>query len=246
MVAVFANLCFYSPKEKKPDKPFTSHIFLQFNTVVGPRQFFLGSTYINSFGESFSISKFKYYVSNIEFGNPVSGAKEFIPGSYYLINESDSVSRKISIDITGSSYTTVSFLLGVDSLKNVSGAQGGALDPVNDMFWTWNTGYVMAKLEGNSPFSRQIHHAIEYHVGGFKGENSVLQKIDLVIPAENSLPVKRNLKMIIDVDLIQWFKGMHDLPISGNAACTSPGQLAKQFSENYRAMFKVQSVTSEE
>ena len=37
--------------------------------------------------------------------------------------------------------------LGVDSLRNVTGVQTGALDPAMDMYWTWNTGYVMAKLE---------------------------------------------------------------------------------------------------
>ena len=48
-------------------------------------------------------------------------------------------------------YNSLSFLLGVDSMHNVSGAQTGALDPANDMFWTWNSGYVMAKMEGASP-----------------------------------------------------------------------------------------------
>lgn len=247
-VTAFAPLCFYWPREKKPVKPFPPHIFLQFNTVVGSRQFFFDSTYVNPFGESFSISKFKYYISNIELLNAAAGAKESIPESYYLINETDSASKNISIDIALNNYTTISFLLGVDSLKNVSGAQSGALDPVNDMFWTWNTGYVMAKLEGNSPVSKQPHHTIEYHVGGFKGENSVLQRIDLTIPpaAMKNALTKGNLKMFVDVDLNMWFRGRHDLPIAEQAVCTSPGRLAKQFSENYRNMFKIRSVTSEE
>jgi hypothetical protein len=50
------------------------------------------------------------------------------------------------MDITG-----IRFLLGVDSARNVSGIQTGALDPARGMFWTWNSGYVMAKIEGSSP-----------------------------------------------------------------------------------------------
>ncbi len=75
------------------------------------------------------------------------------------------------------------FLLGVDSLHNVSGAQTDALDPAKDMFWTWNTGYVMAKLEGNSPSSALVNNKYEFHVGGFSGKYNVLKKIlNLLFP----------------------------------------------------------------
>ncbi len=201
--------------------------------------------YTNSFGESFTVSKFKYYVSNIELKNSVTGATSVVPNSYYLVNEADSSSKNILISIPDGNYTEISFLLGVDSLKNVSGAQSGALDPANDMFWTWNTGYVMAKLEGTSLVSNQVHHKIEYHIGGFKGENSVLQRIDLAIPSflKNNVSAKKNLKIVIDADINAWFHSSHDLGIAENPVCTTPGFLARQFSENYRNMFHVRLVT---
>lgn len=230
--------------EEKAHRSFT--ILLHFNTVVGSKPFFLDSGYSDPFGESFTVSKFKYYISNIELKNSVTGVKKFIPNSYYLVNEADSASKNILINIPQNHYDSISFLLGVDSVKNVSGAQSGALDPANDMFWTWNTGYVMAKLEGSSPVSKQIHHVIEYHIGGFKGENSVLQRINLPIPLpeENDKSVREKLKIVIVADINAWFRGSHNLLISQSAVCTSPGQLAKQFSENYRNMFTVRSATS--
>lgn len=74
-------------------------------------------------------------------------------------------------------YDSITFLIGVDSLHNVSGAQTGALDPVNDMFWTWNSGYVMAKLEGNSSSSPQMNQKFEYHIGGYSGKHNVVKKL---------------------------------------------------------------------
>ncbi len=168
-----------------------------------------------------------------------------MPNSYYLVNEADSSSKNILINIPGDSYNKISFLLGVDSIKNVSGAQSGSLDPVNDMFWTWNSGYVMAKIEGASPVSNQVHHKIEYHIGGFKGENNVLQRIDIVIPALQNSTGNKNIEMVIDADINAWFHGSYDLPIAKNPVCTTPGSLAKQFSENYRYMFKVRLVTTD-
>ena len=237
---------FWQTKEKISDHRGTN-ILLHFNTIVGDKPFFLDSVYTNSFGESFTVSKFKYYVSNIELKNSAKGTKKSMPNSYYLVNEADTSSKNVLIDVPEDSYNEISFLLGVDSIKNVSGAQSGALDPVNDMFWTWNTGYVMAKIEGTSPVSKQVHHKIEYHVGGFKGENTVLQRIDLAVPSslKNNISGKKNLKIAIDADINAWFHGSHDLPIAQNSVCTTPGLLAKQFSENYRYMFKVRLVTTD-
>jgi len=247
-IIFLAGLCsLYGQSVKKTNRQFNGYIILQFNTVVGLKQFNFDSTYTNSLGENFSISKFKYYISNIELENPVTGMKKSVPNSYYLINESDSASKKIWIDNDGIGFTKISFLIGVDSLKNVSGAQGGALDPANDMFWTWNTGYVMAKLEGSAAVSKQMHHVLEYHIGGFRGENNVLQRVVLDIPSQvgNILAGKKNLKLLIDVDLDKWFLGTHNLSISENPVCTTPGQLARQFSENYRQMFKLRSTSVE-
>ena len=38
--------------------------------------------------------------------------------------------------------------LGVDSVLNYNGVHEGALDPINGMYWTWQTGYIHCKLEG--------------------------------------------------------------------------------------------------
>ena len=68
---------------------------------------------------------------------------------YHLVNQAIDSSLSFTISLAANKYDSVGFLLGVDSAGNTSGAQTGALDPLNDMFWTWNTGYVMEKTGRN-------------------------------------------------------------------------------------------------
>src|ERR1700733_14455088 len=130
--------------------------------------------YVNPFGETYSINKFKYYISNIPLQSSSTSFSE--TESYHLINQNDPASLSFSFSMPSGNYNSLSFLLGVDSLHNVSGAQTGALAPANDMFWTWNSGYVMAKMEGASPASA-LNNVFEFHIGGFSGANNVLKKI---------------------------------------------------------------------
>ncbi|MBK9581192.1 MAG: hypothetical protein IPO48_04510 [Saprospiraceae bacterium] len=67
--------------------------------------------------------------------------------------------------------TDVELMFGVDSTRCSSGAQTGALDPAKGLFWSWSSGYIMVKAEGNAPTAADGSFA--FHLGGFKGVNKV-------------------------------------------------------------------------
>ena len=67
----------------------------------------------------------------------------------------------------------ISFNLGIDSTTNVSGAMEGDLDPMNNMYWTWQSGYINIKFEGSIDDGVQR----EYHLGGYAYPNNALQKV---------------------------------------------------------------------
>lgn len=143
---------------------------LTFRNMVHTIPMVLNTTaYTNPFGETYTINKFKYYISNVSLGLSGVPTTAIEKESYHLIDQSEPGSLSFSFEAEENSFITLSFLLGVDSTRNVSGAQTGALDPLKDMFWTWNSGYVMAKMEGTSPQSNQVGNKIEYHIGGFPG-----------------------------------------------------------------------------
>lgn len=231
-----------SPKKIIPVEK-TGTVRISFvNTVKGTSLRLNETNYTNPFSEQYSISRFKYYVSNIALAFPDGVFKEI--DSYHLIDESKPASLSFSFLTNVNTYHSVLFMLGVDSIKNVSGAQTGALDPLNDMFWTWNTGYVMAKMEGNSPQSKVVNNKVEFHIGGFSGANNVLKKIKLSFPAGMALNVQegKTSEIIIEADLDKWWQGLYDLKIADNPVCTTPGELAKKFADNYSKMFAIKNI----
>ena len=213
------------------------------NCVKGANIVLYDSAYVNPFGEEFTINKFKYYVSNLSLqGN----GKNFAAlNDFYLIDEKNPKSQVIELEVPSGTYFSVNFLLGVDSLHNVSGAQSGALDPINDMFWTWNTGYVMAKLEGNSPASTIVNHKYEFHIGGFSGKYNVLKNIELKFPDNKPLNLKNkmSIEILVEADINTWWQNPNDIKIADRPAINSPGIHALEISNNYVKMFTIKSVT---
>jgi hypothetical protein len=194
--------------------------------------------YQNAFGEAYRVTKLKYYISNVSINTAQKKIAE--PNSYHLIDAGDTTTLHFSFAAAVNNYTSISFMVGVDSIKNVSGAQSGALDPANGMFWTWNSGYVMFKLEGSSPVSNIINHRIEYHIGGFAGSTKVLQLI--TIPLSLHVGEKKNSEIIIAADIGKIWQGVNDLKIAVTPATMAPGVLSKKIADNYNRMFTIKEV----
>ena len=202
------------------------------------------AAYTNPCGKKYSISKVRYYVTNISLQKEHNTFTE--KNSYHLIDESKNDSRVINISVPAGDYYAVHFLLGVDSLHNVSGAQTGDLDPTKDMFWTWNSGYVMAKMEGNSANSKLVNNKFEYHIGGFSGPYNVLKEIRIDFPGNVVyFTTGKTYEIIVSADIDTWWQHPHDIKISEHANITSPGENAKNISDNYANMFHIEKIISE-
>lgn len=201
------------------------------------------STYINPFGESYVVNKLKYYIGEISVDN-----RKLIADSndYYLVNAANE-ENSIDLKIQTGSYHTLEFLLGVDSTNNCSGAQTGALDPMNDMFWTWNSGYIFFKMEGSSDSSHADLQRIEYHIGGYKGSNNAARKIKLTMPKEENFRIKENTvtTIVIETNLDHFWKGKNDIKISEMAAWMSPGGFSLKVADNFQGLFSVKEISKQ-
>ncbi len=197
--------------------------------------------YINSSNDSFSISTYKYYLSNIELIREDNSIfKE--PESYRLIDADDASSGNFRIDsIPVGTYRSIRFLIGVDPERNTSGAQTGALDPKHGMFWDWNTGYIMAKMEGTSP-SAPFGGTFGYHLGGFQNKDNVLQLItlDFNMPLEVQFGQTRLIQM--KADAAEWFRTPTPVSIKDVYVIGSVGPEANQMAENYADMFTIERI----
>ncbi|MEP7318393.1 MAG: MbnP family protein [Panacibacter sp.] len=213
-------------------------LIINFKSMAGDKLLQQDSVYTNAFGESFSVSTFKYYISNIVLLDASSGEKQFYKDQYFLIDEADSATKQIELTTTLNSISSLQFLLGVDSLKNVSGVQTGNLDPAKGMFWIWNSGYVMAKLEGNSPVAKTPQHAFSYHVGGYKKNEQTAKHIELALP-QKLLLENAATQVTIQANVMAWFNAVNEIKITTSSFCHEPGTLAVKLADNYSKMFSV-------
>ncbi len=209
---------------------FTQGVIITFKHSVEKDSLILNSTRcINSKGQEFFVGKLKYYISNIVLTD-ISGNKLYADTSF-LIDESKPESKKIFLNnITVNNYQSVEFIVGVDSLHNCSGAQSGSLDPLNGMFWTWNSGYIFFKLEGKSSYSNLPDNLIEYHIGGYKEPHNSIRKIKL------SLDSKPTKEIFINADLGKLFLSDGGIDFTETPSITTTPKaylLADQFSRMF-------------
>ena len=191
-------------------------------------------------GEPVRYTVFKYYLSHVALQKD-DGSRETLPVSYHLVDESVSSSKSIAFVIPTGSYKSLIFTMGVDSARNVSGVQEGALDPANGMFWTWNSGYIMAKMEGKSPLSTAPLQNITFHIGGFRQANSVLRTVELPFPSA-TVHEGKSLAITLSANVDKWWNGKSDIHIGSATVIMEPGDAAMKMADNYATMFTINSV----
>lgn len=217
---------------------------MEFTNRVGNDPMSLGlPQYFNANGDQYSITKFNYFVTNIKLNN-ANGSQYVETESYHLLKQTEPGSLTFDLaQVPNGTYKSITFTIGVDSARNVSGAQTGALDQNNDMYWDWNSGYIMVKMEGTSTASSQPGDILQFHMGGFSGPNSVLRTVTLTFPNNGDLVVNGNEPhMHIKADINKLFEGDHVIDFSTLSAIHMPGANAKKIADNYRNMFSVTAI----
>jgi len=222
----------------------TGNLALHFENMVGDSSLVLNTQhYVNMHNDTFNVTKFNYYISNIKLTrSDLSVYTE--PESYHLLKADDAGSLDFILpNVPFGTYTSIQFMIGVDSARNVSGAQTGALDPANGMFWSWSTGYIMAKLEGTSPQSTESTHLIVMHMGGFSGANSVLRTVS---PSFNSATANVSSTVTPEihfkVDVQEMLSAPNTIDFSVLNTIHMPGASAKLVADNYADMFSVEHI----
>ncbi len=230
-------------KEKNDTPHPIATIGIRFNLKAGAEPFKLHEPYTNSWQEPFTVSAFKFYTGLYELIDDNGNSYITKGESYFLSDAAMAGSLEINTTVTPGRYTQLKFILGVDSARNVSGIQSGVLDPMNGMFWTWNSGYIYAKMEGNSAVSTAVNKMIEYHIGGFRWPYSAIN--DIVLDLGESVLVEKDqhLNIELDADIQQWFQGEYRLLISETPVCATPGERAYKIARNYKNMFSVSNIS---
>ncbi len=237
-VCMAAMLIYVQPCTAQASRVPLASLQLRFENYVGNDVLLLDKgKYTNALQQPFTISMFKYYISNIKLEN-TDGSVMAIDG-YFLVNEDVPESKDLVLKkLPAGLYKSISFTLGVDSLHNCSGAQSGALDPVNGMFWAWNTGYIFLKLEGTSPVSKSPGHILEYHIGGYKAPANAIRTIHLSL-GKNPLNISGDkTRFKIKVDALQLLKEPTSIDFAKLSSVTDAHN-AIMIADNYTDMFSI-------
>jgi hypothetical protein len=219
----------------------------EFDAVVGNKNLQLNSsTYSNKLGEDFTVSMFDYYVSNIKLKN--EKGEVFVveqDSCYFLIKESDRNSQFFTLSkIPAGDYTEMSFIVGVDSMRNTMDVskRSGSLDVANGMYWSWNSGYIFVKFEGTSPKApAESNNKFRYHIGGFGGYQTKtinsIREVTIKL-GEKPVPVRKDKtpEVHVMVDMLAFFG--NNVSIEQN-----PDIMFKPFAttiaDNFKNMFSV-------
>ncbi|NSL88070.1 hypothetical protein ECE50_014580 [Chitinophaga sp. Mgbs1] len=199
--------------------------------------------YTNPSGEKFTITRFRYYLSNFAFVDESGRIIKSAP-SYFLLDDAIDSTRQLQLDsIPAGRYTAVRLLIGVDSARNNSGVQSGALAPEHGLFWTWNSGYIMAQLEGTAPVINSASHEFQFHVGGYKPPYSVLQPVTIPLPQPLTIAAGKLPQLHLQANAGKWFTPS-TISFTKMAVIMAPGNDAMQLAANYQHMFTVKSIVN--
>jgi hypothetical protein len=171
-------------------------IRLSFVPVINSSPIVLDQHYFaTELNDSISISKLKFYISNIVLLNNEKVVYKNT-AAVYLLNAEDSLSLQFDVP-QNLQFNRIQYGIGIDSVTNTSGALDGALDPLMGMYWTWQSGYINFKMEGFVGNLEQEDKKFEYHLGGYSDKNNAFQFVDLIIQ-----PTSENIQFQMPIDLI--------------------------------------------
>lgn len=201
----------------------TAQTQLNFEPVMGAERIRLNEK-IEDEGNWIEISALRFYISDMKV---YSGRTSWQYPVRYLLIDLEQPSSLILKDLP-QKIDSLTFTIGVDSTTNVSGILDGALDPINGMYWAWNSGYINFKLEGKTSLSINTKKDFEFHLGGYLPPFQTVQN-KTIIPNPNS-------DLIIQIDLRPFISS---IDWSREPNIMIPGEQAKLLSEVLPHMFKL-------
>jgi len=233
----------YNPAVKAP-------LSVEFDNIAGTSDLQLSTGfYTNAAGESFKVSRLKYYVSNFVLTR-TDGTVYTVPqdSCYFLIDENDATTRQPVMNVPEGEYKTLKFIVGVDSLRSTMdiSKRTGVLDPrstASDMYWDQNNGYIFFKMEGYSPVISNSGNGFLYYIGGYGGVTSAtpnnIKTISLDLTSNGIAKVKTGQapNIYVIADILKSLTGNTTMSFATTSMILTP-QAGIPVALNYAAMFR--------
>ncbi len=181
----------------------------------------LDSIYELNPGEFLSVKELKFYLSDFLFYN--EQGEVLYHSDTLIFYDLEEGSSKLLLSEALEGVYKIDFLLGLDSVKNVSGALEGPYDPLLGMYWAWNTGYINFKLKGTANWIPNPKNDFEFHIGGYRAPYGASQKCTLWVKGST-------FYLDLDAFLQSWnLKELNHLMVPGEKAFFFSQEFVKHF-----------------
>ena len=179
----------------------------KFNSLV------LGTgAYTNANGDDFTVSTFKYYLSNVKLLK-ADNSTYTLPQVYYLVDQTKPDTQELVFSqVPAGDYTSISFMVGVDSARTKAGNfTEAALNSNSGMLWTMNgvDEFINVNLSGYSSKARS--GGLTFHIAGYKhASTNTIRTVTVAFPAGNSPMLVRPdhaPEIHMQVDIARMFSG---------------------------------------
>lgn len=190
----------------------------------------LNKQYITSANDTIALKSFKCYISSIQIHYADKTVFNQID-CYHLLDMENPLSLRIPItNANDKIISKITFNIGIDSLTNTSGALGGDLDPINGMYWAWQSGYINMKIEGTSTSCKTRKNEFYFHVGGYLPPFNTMRKIELIYD-------KKAAQINIGMDLNTLFS---NIKLAETNSVLIPGKLAVEIADYSTKLFYIE------
>ena len=163
------------------------------------------NSYKLSGGDSIQFETIKFYISAIELLQDQKIIWKEI-NSFHLLDLEKPESGNIQLGTGGNSgYNQIKFTIGLDSITNVSGALEGDLDPTKGMYWTWDNGYINARIEGKSKLCKTVNNEFQFHIGGYRKNINTARTVILNVNSTGEIKVVLDIEKVFkNIDLTKF------------------------------------------
>lgn len=248
LLFVSATLAFTHCTKKKeevtPASNQTQSVALRMNPTIGNDPLNFSSVYTTNSGQKYTLSMFRYYVSNIRLVK-TDGSEYNVTGKYLLVTPS--VSDYALGELPVGDYKGIKFTVGIDSATNHSDPTPyPASHPLAiqspAMHWSWNSGYIFTMIEGTCDTTvnntdvltyGQYSHGMFFHLG----MDPLKREVDLSNSAF-SISAETSKTIAIKADLNKFFTGI-DLKTENTTHTMGTMALATRAANNIPSMFSI-------
>ena len=225
------------------------NVKIEFDNSVGSDDLLLAtSSYTNSQGETLTINRLNYIVSNFRLTNDQGETFTYAKDDSYFITSEETGDTEVTLqNIPAGRYVSITFGIGVDQEKYLQGAEGQGTflteAEETNMMWSWQAGYKFLNYEGTFT-SSTVTEATEFkvHMGSHGSSLDNYKEVTLSLGSEALVSDEMSpiIHLVADANAI--LDGDNKLSLSEQSVIMVSEEKSPKVALNTASMFSVDHV----